>query len=79
MVTFGLHIRKRPIQHRIIFVESKEKCRKPIKVINIKTGISKKCDSYASACVYIKCTRGSIRYALLHNSIINNTYKIELL
>lgn len=56
-----------------------EKCRKPIKVINIKTGISKQCDSYASACVYIKCTRGSIRYALLHNSIINNTYKVELL
>ena len=29
--------------------------------------------------LYIKCTRGSIRYALLHNSIINNTYKVELL
>ena len=56
-----------------------EKCRKPIKVINTKTDISKKCDSYASACVYIKYTRGSIRCALLHNSIINNTYKVELL
>ena len=56
-----------------------EKYRKPVKVINIKTGINKVCDSYSSACCYIKCTRGSIRYALLHDSIINNTYKIELL
>ena len=56
-----------------------EKYRKPVKVINIKTGINKVCDSYSSACCYIKCTRGSIRYALLHDSIINNTYKVELL
>lgn len=56
-----------------------EKYRKPVKVINIKTGINKVCDSYSSACCYIKCTKGSIRYALLHDSIINNTYKVELL
>lgn len=56
-----------------------EKYKKPIKVINIKNGISKVCDSYASACFYMKCTRGSIRYALLHDSIISSTYKVELL
>lgn len=56
-----------------------EKHKKPIKVINIKTGVEKLCDSYSSACCYINCTRGSIRYALLHNSVICKTYKVELL
>ena len=55
-----------------------EKRKKPIKITNIKTNIIKQCDSYSSACVYIGCTKGSIRYALLNNSIINKRYKVEL-
>lgn len=56
-----------------------EKHKKPVKVINIKDNSVKICDSYSDASVYIVCSKSLIRYAILHNSIINDKYKVESL
>lgn len=55
---------------------SSEKHKKAIKVINIITNCEKICDSYNSAAAYMKCNKGCIKYALQHNTIICNIYKV---